>query len=316
MMKYLKKLLVLITVISLIACSNKTKIKDNVNNSEVKKLIYTTFFPVYELTKMIVGDKMDVEMIIKADQQPHNFELQFNDMKEIIKADLVIYNGANMEVFIEDLKAGIKNDDKFLDLSQGLVLLSSEEDRDHDHDHDHDEIDLDDVNPHTWLSVKNAMIQLDTIYQKIASIDSENDDYYRNNLTKATAEFKKLDEKFEQALAKINKEKYFVVSHAAFNYLAHDYDLKQVAVVGISPDEEPSAKQLKEIADFVKQKQISTIFFEGKATPKVAETLALNTNTKTGILYTLENLSSKEMEMGYIKLMELNLKALVESFND
>lgn len=316
MMKYLKKLLVLITVISLIACSNKTKIKDNVNNSEVKKLIYTTFFPVYELTKMIVGDKMDVEMIIKADQQPHNFELQFNDMKEIIKADLVIYNGANMEVFIEDLKAGIKNDDKFLDLSQGLVLLSSEEDHDHDHDHDHDEIDLDDVNPHTWLSVKNAMIQLDTIYQKIASIDSENDDYYRNNLTKATAEFKKLDEKFEQALAKINKKKYFVVSHAAFNYLAHDYDLKQVAVVGISPDEEPSAKQLKEIADFVKQKQISTIFFEGKATPKVAETLALNTNTKTGILYTLENLSSKEMEMGYIKLMELNLKALVESFND
>lgn len=130
-------------------------------------------------------------------------------------------------------------------------------------------------------------------------------------------EFKALDEKFAKELEGIDENKrYFVVSHAAFNYLADDYGLKQVAVTGISPEDEPSAKQLKTIADFVKEHDISTIFFEGKATPKVAETLAKNTNTKTGTLYTMENLTKEEAEMGYLKLMEENLKALKESFNE
>ena len=98
--------------------------------------------------------------------------------------------------------------------------------------------------------------------------------------------------------------------------MADDYGLKQVAVTGISPEDEPSAKQLKTIADFVKAHNIKTIFFEGKATPKVAETLAKNTNTKTSTLYTLENLTEEEAQKGYINLMRENLKNLVASFNE
>ena len=182
----------------------------------------------------------------------------------------------------------------------------------HNHKHGHDK-----TNPHTWLSVKNAIIQLDTIYKKVSSIDPENEAYYKENLKKAQDEFRALDKKFETELSKVkSKQKYFVVSHAAFNYLANDYGLKQVAVTGISPEDEPSAKQLQKIADFVKKYKINTIFFEGKATPKVAETLAKNTNTKTDTLYTMENLTDEEIEMGYLKLMELNLKALLKSFNE
>lgn len=165
--------------------------------------------------------------------------------------------------------------------------------------------------------MKNAIIQLDTIYKKISSIDPDNEPYYKENLQKAQEEFKALDNKFETELSKVkSKEKYFVVSHAAFNYLAHDYGLKQVAVTGISPEDEPSAKQLQKIAEFVKKHNINTIFFEGKATPKVAETLAKNTNTKTSTMFTMENLTDEEINMGYLKLMELNLEALVKSFND
>lgn len=283
--------------------------KENISKKEDssnKKLIYTSFFPVEELTKRIVGDKFIVKSIIDKSQEPHSFELKTDDIKNIIKADLVIYNGASMETFIDDLKNSSDNKEKFVDLSKNLTLLSSAKDG---------KVSKDKVNPHTWLSIKNAMTELEDIYEKVVEIDPKNKDYYKKNLDENMAKFKQLDKKFADELKNVDENKrYFVVSHAAFNYLADDYNLKQVAVTGISPEDEPSAKQLKTIADFVKKHNISTIFFEGKATPKVAETLAKSTNTKTSTLYTMENLTKEEAEMGYLKLMEKNLEALKESF--
>ena len=326
----LKKIIsiIMISCMFLVACSSnkdeKNKEQKTTEQKGNKKVIYTTFFPVTDLTKRIVGDKMEVKTIIKGSQEPHSFELKAGDMQEIVKADLVIYNGANMESFISSIEEAVKDKNKFLNLSQGLTLLESgdgleeeaehEDEHGHGHNHKHGH---DKTNPHTWLSVKNAIIQLDTIYKKVSSIDPENEAHYKENLKKAQDEFRALDKKFETELSKVkSKQKYFVVSHAAFNYLANDYGLKQVAVTGISPEDEPSAKQLQKIADFVKKYKINTIFFEGKATPKVAETLAKNTNTKTDTLYTMENLTDEEIEMGYLKLMELNLKALLKSFNE
>lgn len=291
----------------LVGCTSKNNITNDQQNTD-KKTVYTTFFPVTYLTKRVVGDKMNVKTIIKGNQEPHSFDIQANDMKKILKSDLIIYNGANMESFIPALENSSSDKNKFLNLSQGLTLLEGGDGLSDEHSR---------VNPHTWLSIKNAIIQLDTIYNKLVSIDPTNESYYKENLKNAQDEFKKLDEKFQKEISKVKKvDKYFVVSHSAFNYLANDYGLKQIAVTGISPEEEPSAKQLKIIADFVKKHNITTIFFEGKATPKVAETLAENTNTKTSTLYTMENLTDEEVEMGYLKLMELNLEALIKSFND
>lgn len=301
------KFLVLLLVSTFIfyGCSKEN---NKIQRDENKKLIYTTFFPITYLTKEIVGDKMEIRAIMKSTDEPHSFELKANDMKEITKADLIVYNGANMESFIPDLENAVGDKDKFLNLSQGLTLLEAGDGIDDKHTR---------INPHTWLSVKNAREQLDTIYKKVASIDPQNEPFYKSNLERTQKAFEDLDKKFKEELSKVKKqEKYFVVSHAAFNYLAHDYGLKQIAVTGISPEEEPSAKQLKVIADFVKSNNINTIFFEGKATPKVAETLAKNTKTKTSTLYTMENLTDEEVKLGYIKLMELNLEALVRSFDE
>lgn len=281
------------------------KVEDK--NVETKKTIYASFYPVSELVKMIAGDKFEVKTIIKTSEEPHSFELTSQAMKDLNGANLIAYNGAGMESFIDDLKDNVKDDDKFLDLSDGLTLLDSSKEGS----------DMASINPHTWLSIKNAKVMVDNIYRKLSSMDPDNEKYYKDKLDEALAKFDDLDKKFTDELSKVkDKEKYFVVSHAAFNYLADDYGLKQVAVTGISPEEEPSPKDLKTIADFVKEKNIKTIFFEGKATPKVAETLAKNTGTKTSTLYTMENLDDHMIEKGYFGLMEENLKALVESFNE
>lgn len=336
----------------LVACKGKqgtqaaSSTQESTDDSS-KKTIYTTFFPVYDLTKRIVGDKMNVKMIIKGNQEPHDFELKAKDMATMSKADLFVYNGAGMEAFIPDLKNAVGDDSKFLDLSQGLELLehksepaedglhdaaSSDEyqvvkddtkdsDKDghehtHEHSHNHGH-EHGNVNPHTWLSIKNAMEELDTIYQKLATMDPDNAQYYKDNYAKSLAEFKQLDAKFQEKLSTVPADRrYFVASHAAFNYLARDYDLKQVAVTGISPEDEPTAAQLATISDFVKKHNITTIFFEGTATPKVAETLARSTGAKTSSLYTMESLTDDEVNMGYLALMEKNLDALMESFGE
>lgn len=313
MIKRFKNLFVifLLALITMTACGkDEESIKDRPvaeEKTEDKKTIYASFYPVAEFVKMIAGHKFDVKTIIDSSDEPHSFELTSQAMKELGSADLIAFNGAGMESFIDDLKDNIKDDDKFLDLSAGLTLLDSSGEGS----------DMTSVNPHTWLSIKNAKLMVDNIYRKLSAMDPDNQNYYKENLDSTLSKFDELDNKFTEELSKVkDKEKYFVVSHAAFNYLADDYGLKQVAVTGISPEEEPSAKDLKTIADFVKDKNIKTIFFEGKATPKVAETLAKNTGTKTSTLYTMENLDDSMIEKGYIGLMEENLKALIESFNE
>lgn len=313
MVKKFRNLFV-IFILAIVCLTTCGKENENIENKEVedknvdtKKTIYASFYPVSELVKMIAGDKFEVKTIIKTSEEPHSFELTSQAMKDLNGANLIAYNGAGMESFIDDLKDNVKDDDKFLDLSDGLTLLDSSKEGS----------DMASINPHTWLSIKNAKVMVDNIYRKLSSMDPDNEKYYKENLDMALTKFDDLDKKFTDELSKVkDKEKYFVVSHAAFNYLADDYGLKQVAVTGISPEEEPSAKDLKTIADFVKEKNIKTIFFEGKATPKVAETLAKNTGTKTSTLYTMENLDDHMIEKGYFGLMEENLKALVESFNE
>ncbi|WP_261433665.1 metal ABC transporter solute-binding protein, Zn/Mn family [Berryella wangjianweii] len=291
-----------------------------------KPVVYATFFPVKDLTERIVGDKMEVRSIITGSQEPHDFELKTSDMAKLSKADLVVYNGAGMESFIDDLKRVVGDDSRFLDLSQGLTLLKGKDVHDHDHDGDgdHDGDHAEDghghahggVNPHTWLSIRNAQAELASICDKVSALDPDNASFYRQNRDKALAEFKALDERFAAELGKVPAERrIFVVSHAAFNYLASDYGMKQVAVTGISPDEEPSAAELATIADFMKKSGVSTIFFEGTATPKVAETLAASTGARTSTLYTMESLTDDEAALGYLGLMERNLNALLESFD-
>lgn len=292
-----------IFAISSVGCTNK--VSDDTSNKDSKPVIYASFFPVADLTKTIAGDKYEVRTIISSSQEPHGFEMSASSVAAISDSELVVFNGAGMEGFMDDIKTQV-GQDKCLDLSQGLTLLKTT-------GSNGDDV----VNPHTWLSIKCASKQLVTIYEKLVSMDPSNKDYYKTNLDNALAQFKDLDEKFESSISKVDENKrYFVVSHAAFNYLANDYGLKQVAVTGISPDDEPSAQQLTKIADFVKDHDISTIFFEGSATPKVAQTLATSTNVKTSTMWTMESLSSEECSLGYLKLMEKNLDALMESFNE
>ncbi|KXB62034.1 ABC transporter, substrate-binding protein [Olsenella sp. DNF00959] len=292
--------------LALTGCAEGANMRGSSSGGD-KPVVYASFYPVADLTHQVVGDRMEVRTIIKGSQEPHDFELQAGDRAELGEADLVIYNGAGMEDFMDDLRGSEGDDGRFLDLSQGLTLLRGK---------DSDGDDRSSVNPHTWLSVRNAQHEVELIRDRASAMDPDGAGTYQANAQRLIDELHELDQSFQERLDKGKAgERYFVVSHAAFNYLAHDYGLRQVAVTGISPEDEPSAAQLATIADFVRQHGIDTIFFEGSATPKVAQTLARSTGATTSTLYTMENLSEEEMGLGYVELMRRNLDALAESFD-
>ena len=106
-----------------------------------------------------------------------------------------------------------------------------------------------------------------------------------------------------------------MTQHAAFNYLALDYGLKQVAISGLSPDAEPSAARLAELTEYIKKNKISYIYFEENASQALANTLSKETGVKLDVLNPLESLTEEATKAGedYISVMEKNLKALKQT---
>lgn len=123
-----------------------------------------------------------------------------------------------------------------------------------------------------------------------------------------------LDQNYTEAL-KGATNRTFVTQHVSFAYLANRYDLKQVAISGVSPDQEPTPSRLAELKDFVDQNKIEVIYFEENASSKVAETLSKETGVKLEVLNPLESLTNEQIKAGetYISTMEKNLEALKES---
>ena len=194
-----------------------------------------------------------------------------------------------------------------------------EEEEDHDHEaeesHDHeDEHDHDGKDPHVWTDPVMAIKEVQEIAKELGEKYPEKKATFDQNAAAYVAKLEKLDADY-QAAFKDAKNKTFLVQHAAFGYLAHQYGLTQESIAGISPDQEPTPARLAELKHFVEDHGVSVIYFEENANSKVAETLSNETGVKLSVLNPLESLTNEQMKAGenYLSVMEDNLKALKES---
>ena len=317
--KYAMTAVVAATCFSLaVGCSSKSeKSEGTAESSKDKKIqVTTTFYPMYEFTKEVAGDKAEVNLLIPSTVEPHEWEPSPKDMKNIQQSDLVIYNSPYMETWEPAIEKSISNDGPtFVKASEGIKLMSGTEDEDEhekgaheEHEHAYD--------PHVWLSPVLAQKEVKNIAAALEKADPDNKDYYEKNSKKYINELKDLDQKYESTLKNApNKE--LVTQHAAFGYLEKQYGLTQVPIAGLSPEQEPSPAKLAELKKFAQTHHVKTIYFEELTSPKVAKTLAGEVGAKTEVLNTLEGLSKKQQEQGlnYIQVMESNLKQLQESLS-
>ncbi|MBC1568670.1 zinc ABC transporter substrate-binding protein [Listeria sp. FSL L7-1425] len=298
---------VLAFVLVLAGCGAGT---DKVSEEKGKLKVVTTFYPMYDFTKNVAGDNASIEMLIDAGTEPHDYEPSAKDIAKIEEADVFVYNSEDMETWVPSVLKSLDSKKlTVIDASKGIELVEgTEEEHDHDHEeeghhHEHD--------PHVWLSPVLAQQEVANIQNGLAKADKTNADTYKKNAENYIDKLKALDNKFKTAFEGA-KQRDFVTQHAAFQYLANEYNLHQVAIAGLSPDQEPSPARLAELQKYVKANNISTIYFEEVASPKVAETLAKETGANLEVLSPIEGITDKEQKKGmdYIAYMEQNLQAL------
>ena len=278
--------------------------------------VLTSFYPMYDFACKIGGDCIDVTNMVPSGTEPHDWEPSTNDLKNLEKADVFTYNGADMEPWADDLLVSRSDTLRVVEASENVELRTT--DGEHEHAHEHEDADHHhgDFDPHVWLDPENAKIEMEAIRDALCAADPEHSTVFQSNYEKYAAELDALDAEFREKLAPL-PNRTIVVAHEAFGYLCDAYGLTQVGIEGLSPDSEPDPGRMAEVIDFVREHSISTIFFEELVSPKVAEAIASETGAQAKMLSPLEGLSDEQAAAGadYFSVMHDNLAALMEALN-
>ena len=278
--------------------------------------VLTSFYPMYDFACKIGGDCIDVTNMVPSGTEPHDWEPSTNDLKNLEKADVFIYNGADMEPWADDLLVSRSDKLRVVEASENVELRTTDGEHEHAHEHEGADHHHGDFDPHVWLDPENAKIEMEAIRDALCAADPENSTVFQSNYEKYAAELDALDAEFREKLAPL-PNRTIVVAHEAFGYLCDAYGLTQVGIEGLSPDSEPDPGRMAEVIDFVRDHSISTIFFEELVSPKVAEAIASETGAQAKMLSPLEGLSDEQAAAGadYFSVMHDNLAALMEALN-
>ena len=265
-----------------------------------KLQVTTSFYPLYFFASQIGGNKAEVQNITPSGAEPHDYEPTAQDIARIEKSNLLILNGGRFEAWGDKIKDNIKGK-QVITIIAGNGIANQQVFED-------DKFILD---PHVWLSPSLASIEVKAILNGFIQVDSINKSYYYENTNNLLSQLDEIDKEYKQGLMNCN-QKDIVTSHAAFGYLGKAYGLNQVPISGLSPDAEPSSKQLAEVSLFAKNHNVKYIFFESLVSPKLSETIAAEIGAKTLVLDPIEGINSEDMKTGknYLTIMKDNLTNL------
>jgi zinc transport system substrate-binding protein len=246
-----------------------------------KPEVVASFFPLAEAARAAGGALVDVRDLTPSGAEPHDLEVTPREVDAIERADLVIVMGRDFQPAVEELA---KRGDRTLFVLDALGIPD------------------DDVSdPHVWLDPSLMGRVFELVRARMPAIDMSSADSFAN-------EVKSLDETYEDALRECDRRT-IVTSHEAFGHLAERYHLREEAIAGIEPSQEPSADRIGELADLVRREGVTTVFTEELVSPRIAETLAREAGgVTTAVLDPLE--SEARDNGGYTRRMMENLEVL------
>lgn len=248
--------------------------------------VVASFYPLAWAAQQVGGDRVGVTNLTPAGAEPHDLELNPDQIDHVLDADLVIDLGRGFQPAVEQAAAQRSGRTAQL-LPRGAK------------------------DPHIWLDPVRMAGIVRTVQRDLAKVDPSGRALYAANARRVLAELRALDERYRAGLAHCTRD-VIVTGHEAFGYLATRYGLRQEGVAGLSPDAEPDAKRIAQLTDLVKRTGTTTIFTEELVSPRIAQTLAREAGVKTETLDPLEGLTDRELRQGddYVSVMDVNLKKL------
>jgi zinc transport system substrate-binding protein len=267
---------VLTAVILIVAASAFFKATPSTNKLQV----VATFYPLAFFSQEIGGEHAQVTQLVPSNTEIHAWEPSASDITAAEEADIIVYNGAGLDHWMEDeilpalsqTKVRIK-----VDTTEGLPLLLGEaEANEHENEHEHGLYD-----PHTWVSPYMGKLQAEKIYDALVQRDPAHENYYTERLSNLESKLEQIDANYTATLSTKQKSMIFV-SHEAFGYLAHRYEFEQHGVIGLSADEQPSAATIANILGLMVEHKTYVIYVDPVYSEEYAQTLRNELETQTG----------------------------------
>ena len=279
-------------------------VKTNTVYAEEKIRLVTTFTIIADIAKNVAGDRAIVESITKPGVEIHNYKPTPKDVLRARKADIILWNGLNLEQWFSRFFSNVDNTPSVV-ISDGIKPISIFEGE-----------YTGKPNPHAWMSTKNALVYVDNIYSALANIDPKNKQYYANNANKYSEQILNIQSKIKKKLKFIEPSKRFLVtSEGAFSYLAEDLDMQEVYLWPMNSDRQGSPQQIRKVIDTVLKNDIPVVFSESTVSDKPAKQVASETNAIYGGVLFVDSLSEKDgIVPSYLDLLEVTTDRIVNGF--
>lgn len=281
-------------------------------NDDDQPAVVTSFYPLGFLAESVAGESATVSTITPTGVDAHDFEPSPRAIGLATDADVFLYHGAGVDPWAEGIEAqGVVVE--MIDTVEAMEADHDEDEEHEDEEHSDDEDDHGhgDVDPHTWLDPVLMQEHVVAVRDALSAADENNAQAYGTNAQSTIDELKKIDGEFRQGLSTCEQTT-IVVSHDAFGYLSERYGFEVRPIAGLSPSDDPSAKELAELTELVEEENIDYIFTETLVSPDLAETVANETGAQLLTLNPLEGLTQEQIDNGenYFSVMRQNLDAL------
>ena len=266
--------------------------------------VVTTFTVIQDIAQNVAGTAAIVESITKPGAEIHDYQPTPRDIVKAQSADLVLWNGFNLERWFERFFENV-SDVPSVVLTEGIEPMGIAEGP-----------YTGKPNPHAWMSPSNALIYVENIRKALVQHDPGNADAYNANAAAYASTIRALDEPLRQRLAAVPEERrWLVTSEGAFSYLARDYKMREAYLWPINADEQGTPKQVRRVIDLVRQNGIPVVFSESTISDRAAKQVAKESGARYGGVLYVDSLSAADGPVPtYVDLLQVTVATIAQGF--
>ena len=286
------------------ACITLALVLSAVPSWAAKKRVVTTFTIIADMARNVAGDAATVESLTNPGSEIHGYEPTPQDIVKAQRADLVLWNGLNLERWFEKFFRNLRNVPGVV-LTEGIEPVGIEEGP-----------YTGKPNPHAWMSLKNAAIYVENIRKAFVKMDPPNAAIYNANAAAYTAKFKAIEDAMGAQLARIPAgQRWLVTSEGAFPYLARNFGMRELFLWAVNADQQGTPQQVQKVIDGVRANKIPVVFSESTVSDKPARQVAKESGARYGgVLYVDSLTDEKGPAPTYLRLLEHNAETIVRGF--
>ena len=274
--------------------------KGGKTNSDSRINVVTTVFPIYDLVRAVAGDKADISMLISPGTEVHSFDPSPSDMKAVYKSDAFFYIGGESDKWVDTVAE---------DISEPTALIECVE-HSHEAEHGHGHAHTDE---HIWTSPAVAVKMVERITERLVAVDSENEEYYRQNSQDYIARIEDAAKRISTVVKKQNEPFVLVADRNPYTYFFEEFEIEYIAALdGCANSADISLNTMSRLIAAVKEKNLKCAYYTELSNKKIASVLAQETGIVLYQLNSVHNVSVDEFEAGmtYVDLMYANAEAL------